>query len=141
VGPGARAITTLFEQVWNEGRLDALARVFAPDVVVHTSPEEQTRGSDTFAAVIADWRRAFPDIRHEIDALVEAGDQAVVRWHGTGTHRAPFAGIEPTGRTMSYGGMTWCRIESERIAEAWVAANVEQMIASLATPDCGPSTA
>lgn len=71
---------------------------------------------------------------------MEAGDQAVVRWHGTGTHRATFAGINATGRTMSYAGMTWCRIESERIAEAWVAANVEQMIASLAAPGPDPST-
>jgi hypothetical protein len=34
-------------------------------------------------------------------------------------------------RPMSYGGMTWCRLSDGLISEAWVAANVDEMVASL----------
>ncbi|MGH7911690.1 MAG: ester cyclase [Candidatus Dormibacteraceae bacterium] len=131
MGPGARAVRRLFEEVWNAGHLEVLDEVFAPDVIVHVSLADKTQGSAVFKDVIADWRRAFPDIHHDIDGLLERDDETVVRWHGAGTHRGTFAGIAPTGRPMSYGGMTWCRIEAGRIAEAWVAANVDQMTASL----------
>ncbi|MGA7417796.1 MAG: nuclear transport factor 2 family protein [Acidimicrobiales bacterium] len=34
----------LFGEVWNKGDLEALDRVFAPDVVVHTAPDAHSRG-------------------------------------------------------------------------------------------------
>jgi steroid delta-isomerase-like uncharacterized protein len=131
VGAGTDAIGVLFGVVWNGGDLDALQRVFATDVLVHTSPESSSRGSDVFREVIASWRQAFAGLHHDIDDLVEVPGQVIVRWHGSGTHSGEFLGIAPTGRPMTYGGMTWCRLTDGLISEAWVAANVDEMVASL----------
>lgn len=131
MGPGAEVMGRLFGEVWNKGDLEALDRVFAPDVVVHTAPDAQSRGSDVFRAVIAAWLSAFSDLHHDIDDLVEVPDHVVVRWHGSGTHTGEFSGIAPTGRPMSYWGMTWCRLSDGLVAEAWVAASVDEMVASL----------
>ena len=46
MGSGADAIGVLFGDVWNGGDLDALDRVFTDDVLVHTSPEAQSRGAN-----------------------------------------------------------------------------------------------
>jgi steroid delta-isomerase-like uncharacterized protein len=131
MGSGADAIGVLFGEVWNSGDLDALDRVFTSEVLVHTSPDTQSRGSAVFRDVIASWRQAFSGLHHDIDDLVEVPGQVIVRWHGSGTHTGDFLGIAPTGRPMSYGGMTWCRLSDGLIAEAWVAANVDEMVASL----------
>ena len=132
MGAGSELVERLFEDVWNRGDVDALDHVFSPDVVVHSGPTTESRGRAVFRDVIADWLRAFPDLHHSIDDLVEVDDRAVVRWHGSGTHQAEFSGIAATGRSMSYWGMTWCRIRNGLVAEAWVAANVDEMTASLA---------
>ena len=132
VGSGADVIERLFGEVWNNGDLDALDRVFTPDVVVHTGPSARSRGSDVFRDVIAQWQSAFSGLHHDIDDVVEVSDTVVVRWHGSGTHTGEFSGIAPTGRPMSYWGMTWCRLSDGLIAEAWVAATVDEMVASLA---------
>jgi steroid delta-isomerase-like uncharacterized protein len=131
MGSGADAIGVLFKEVWNGGDLDALDRVFTSDVLVHTSPDTQSVGSAVFRDVIASWRRAFSGLHHDIDDLVEVPGQVIVRWHGSGTHTGEFLGIAPTARPMSYGGMTWCRLSDGLISEAWVAANVDEMVASL----------
>jgi predicted ester cyclase len=131
VGSGGDVINVLFGDVWNGGDLDALDRVFTSDVLVHTSPDAQSRGSGLFREVIASWRQAFSGLHHDIDDLVEVPGQVIVRWHGSGIHTGEFLGIAPTGRPMSYGGMTWCRLSDGLISEAWVAANVDEMVASL----------
>jgi steroid delta-isomerase-like uncharacterized protein len=51
--------------------------------------------------------QAFPDIKVNIDSIIAEGDQVVVRWTATGTHRGEFLGTPPTGRVVP---MTNCDI-------------------------------
>jgi steroid delta-isomerase-like uncharacterized protein len=44
--------------------------------------------------------QAFPDMKVEIKSIVAEGDQVVVRWTATGTHRGTFLGTPATGRTV-----------------------------------------
>jgi steroid delta-isomerase-like uncharacterized protein len=44
--------------------------------------------------------RAFPDMKVNIESMVAEGDQVVVRWTATGTHRGEFLGTRPTGRVV-----------------------------------------
>ena len=45
--------------------------------------------------------KAFPDLRIEIEQILASGDSVVTRMHATGTHEGSFAGIAPTGRSIS----------------------------------------
>lgn len=45
-------------------------------------------------------RAAFPDQRNEILAVHQADDAIVVEFDLLGTHRGPFLGVAPTGRTF-----------------------------------------
>jgi predicted ester cyclase len=57
------------------------------------------------ALLTAAVNNAFPDLQHEIKAMVAEGDKAAVRLNVTGTHKGEFQGILPTGRI--YPWMKW----------------------------------
>ena len=42
-----------------------------------------------------------------------------VRWAARGTHRGPYLGAAPTGRTVSFKGIEIIRIEDGLIVERW----------------------
>ena len=45
--------------------------------------------------------KAFPDLRIEIEQILASGDSVVTRMRATGTHQGSFAGIAPTGKSIS----------------------------------------
>ena len=49
----------------------------------------------------------------------EAAGTVAVRWSARGTHRGPYLGAEPTGRTVTFKGVEVLRIEGGRILERW----------------------
>jgi predicted ester cyclase len=55
----------------------------------------------------------------------------VTRWRGLDHHRGIYAGIAPTGREIDYSGITIFRIADGRIDEAWVNAEMPELLASL----------
>jgi len=74
---------------------------------------------------------AFPAYELIPDDLVAEG--AVVAMRGTfrGVHRAEFAGIPATGRTVSAPLMIFYRIENNRIAAHWLQFDGGSVIAQL----------
>jgi predicted ester cyclase len=63
--------------------------------------------------------------------LVGERDMAAARWLWNGTHRGPFAGIAPTGRTVSVRGMDFYRLARGRIAEHWDVVDEAGLMAQL----------
>jgi steroid delta-isomerase-like uncharacterized protein len=110
-----------YEAGWNQGRLDLLDEILAPDFRAHdpASPGGvvgRAEGRD----LLVQMREAFPDVRREALDHVGDGDKIAVRWRVTGTHRGPFMGLAPTGRRIEVTGITLYRLEGGRIAEEWV---------------------
>jgi steroid delta-isomerase-like uncharacterized protein len=66
-----------------------------------------------FAAITA----AFPDVRITPEELIGEGDKVAVRWTLRGTHRGPFQGLPPTGRTVDWTGIDIYTVAAGRIAE------------------------
>ena len=63
------------------------------------------RGPDQLAAFFRELHAAFPDLRMEIESVVEDERHAVVQWLVSATFDgAPFQGIEPTGRRVELQG-------------------------------------
>jgi predicted ester cyclase len=126
------AMDRLFEDVWNRGRLEVIDEIVTPDVALH-SGDAVSVGRAGLREVVATWRTAFPDIHHRIDDRFTRHDGAeAARWHGEGTHLAPFMDIPPTGRRFSYWGMTIAWTDGDGVmTELWAAATVAEMIAAL----------
>jgi steroid delta-isomerase-like uncharacterized protein len=58
---------------------------------------------------------AFPDLRIEIEQIIASGDSVATRIHATGTHEGSFAGIAPTGKSIS---MQACNVVEIRNGKA-----------------------
>jgi predicted ester cyclase len=99
----------------NEHRFDDLAAFVAGDVTINGTD----RGLDAYAEALRAVVRGFPDYRWELRQLVIEAPWIAARLADTGTHRGSFAGIAPTGRSVSAREFAFYRIDAGRIAEVW----------------------
>ena len=99
-----QTIREFFQQVWNQGDEAAIERFIAEDAAGN-DPDFGT-GREGFKRQWRKWRAAFPDLHFAIDEIIAEGDTVVARWTLTGTHRGPFLGVSPTGRTIRVRGMS-----------------------------------
>lgn len=107
------------EQVWNNGNLVQVGKVFAPDFVNHDPVLPNVADRESFKGFLLASRAAFPDFRVRIEDMIASEDRVAVRRTVTATHEGEFAGIPATGREVSWTGMTIYRIADGKIAEAW----------------------
>ena len=64
-----------FEEVWNNGNLDAVDELMAPDAAMHGLGDGAgVSGSEAFKAFATRLRAAFPDMRITVVDTVEEGD-------------------------------------------------------------------
>jgi steroid delta-isomerase-like uncharacterized protein len=107
-----------FDEVWNEGRTDAIDDMFAADGVAHGLGPD-LRGPEEFKPFYAAYRSAFPDIRFEIEGMVAEGDEVAYRWTATATHRGPGLGFSATDRPVSFSGIGILRVRDGKLVEGW----------------------
>jgi len=124
-GPGdlSEASRRLLEQSFNEGKVELIDQLVAPDAVNHdpAAPAQmrELRGPEVFKRTVSMYRAAFPDVRITVDDVIAADDKVVLRWHSEGTHRGELAGLAPTGARASVTGIGIDRWKDGKIVEAW----------------------
>ena len=110
--------------IWHQGRFELLDDLIAPTYIHHTSRTaaddgHEVRGPDGVRREVTAWRSAFPDLRFTLDDLLVEGDKVMARWTCRGTHHGVFRGIAPTGKSVTFTGMTLYRITQGKIVEQW----------------------
>jgi steroid delta-isomerase-like uncharacterized protein len=108
----------LFEEVINQGRLEVADELFADDFVDH-GPMGDVHGRDAFKAVVEAWRSAVPDVRCEVDRVIEQGDTVAWLVHTTGTHTGDGLGFPATGQRFETVSANLGRIVDGRATEHW----------------------
>jgi predicted ester cyclase len=117
----ATAIRRLISEVWNRRQFDVIDELFAPGATIFESGTAlPTRGPDGVKQGIGAFCAAFPDIRIEIDDLIDAGEKVVLRWSSVGTHQGEFQGISPTNRKVTANGIAIYRFAEGKVAEEWM---------------------
>ena len=66
------------------------------------------------------FRSAFPDAKVTTEVVAAEGDLVSAHMSGRGTHLGTFQGCPPTGREWTASCTAIYRVESNRIAEAWI---------------------
>jgi steroid delta-isomerase-like uncharacterized protein len=102
-----------FNEILNRGELDAIDEIIDPHFhfIVQDKPD-LFRGTEGFKGFIRDIRKAFPDIRFEINGETVEGDKVAVRRKVGGTYTKEFFGVVPTGQFVEFSGIdifTLCR--------------------------------
>jgi steroid delta-isomerase-like uncharacterized protein len=128
-----------FEEVWNQQRSDTIRELLTAETRCHTEAGMH-QGHDRFLEhVHSPFLAMFPDVKMTIEDTVSEGDRVVVRWRFQGTHTGKGLGMEPTGRKVSFRGMTWLRFESGKIVEGVDCWNLSGLMETLRTGNAAPS--
>jgi steroid delta-isomerase-like uncharacterized protein len=108
------------EELWNQGRMEAIDEMASPSVIGHGQVQHDTDiGLKEFKPFVVSLRSAFPDMKVVIDHTIEQGDRVVARWTATMTHKGDFLGFAPSGKKVTITGTTIQRISHGKIVEGW----------------------
>lgn len=121
-----------FEEIFNKGNLDAIERLYTPDVVVHDPVLPAIpRGHEGMRQYVKTYRGPVPDIHFEVRDIIAEEDLVGARWVVSGTHQGTLLALPSTGRFGAIAGHSMYRFEKGRIAEAWVNWDVLGMLQAL----------
>ncbi|MEU6313179.1 ester cyclase [Streptomyces sp. NPDC047014] len=110
----------VFTEMAEAGDMGALDACFAANYIDHDAGKEEPTvvGREATRADMETWRAAF-DMVFEPVARVAEGDMVTTVWNWRGTHKGPFMGMEPTGKTYEMSGSTTFRCLGGEIVEGW----------------------
>ena len=116
-----RLVRRWFEEVWNEGRAEAIDELLSPDCVVHGlgGAEATSSGPELFKGFYARFKGAFPDIRITVDEVIADGDRCAVRFSCDATHQGDHLGIAATQQPVLFTAMAFTHWKNGQIVEAW----------------------
>jgi steroid delta-isomerase-like uncharacterized protein len=131
-----------YDEAIGKGNVDVIDEVMAEDFVHHGDALfPYIGGSAAIKAGVAGVKSAFPDGKTVIEETVSEGDIVVSRLSWTGTHLGPMMGAAPTGKKMSWKGISTYRFnEDGLIVERWANQDVVPMLMEMGIlPKMGPS--
>ena len=117
-----------FDSVWNKGDFSVLETLISPDAIDHSTVggvDKKEKGSASFRAIVSMFRAAMPDIHLTINDEIYADDKVVHRWTLVGTDTGGVMGMPPSGKQLTFTGITTARFENGLIVERW--ANVDEL--------------
>jgi steroid delta-isomerase-like uncharacterized protein len=111
-----------FEEVWNQGRTQAIDEMLSPETHGHGLPLADGKQVDDMAAFKEfhrTFRSAFPDVKVTVEDVVTEGDKQVARCLVTGTHTGDGLGRPATGKKVRFHGMTMIRMKDGKTVQSW----------------------
>jgi steroid delta-isomerase-like uncharacterized protein len=118
-----------FDGIWNQSNYDLIDQYIAPDFVQHVPGQES--GREGFRNTVTQAHSAFEEMQVVIDDEIATRDKVVHRWRWNCTHTGVFAGIPPTGKKVSFTGMTIVRLAGEQIVEHWASMDTRGLLQQL----------
>ncbi|MGW2581678.1 ester cyclase [Streptomyces virginiae] len=110
----------VFEEAAMSGNMGVLDECFATNYIDHdvSKTESTVIGREAMRSDMETWRAAFGMTFEPLAQLAE-GDMVTTVWNWRGTHKGPFMGVAPTGKTYEMSGSTTFRCLDGEIVEGW----------------------
>jgi steroid delta-isomerase-like uncharacterized protein len=138
-----RATFTRFCDAMNTGDPELISKTIdelvEPDAQIRTPLPIEATGAQLLKEVFGRLRRAFPDLRVNVEDVIAEGDKVVSRNSVTGTHKGEYMGIPPTGKSISYNEIFIARFVDGRVAETWGVVDVLSQMRQLGALPGGSS--
>lgn len=115
-------VRRFYEEMLSGHDLGVAGELFTENFVDHDpdDPGGRLSGVEGAREEVGQYIAAFPDMQVSVDDLFGEEDRVVVRGTLRGTHQGAFAGIPPTGKSVTVGAMQAFRLVDGKIAEAWL---------------------
>src|SRR6185436_275712 len=101
-----------FEEVWNQGRADAIDEMFDENGIAHglsDDPANPIKGPRNFRPFHTVFREAFPNMIIVVEDMVAEDDKVAARCSVQATHEGDFLGRAATQAQVDFTGMTIVR--------------------------------
>jgi predicted ester cyclase len=111
-----------FEEVWNQGREEAIDEMFAEDGIANGLNDAEgnpARNVEEFKAFHRTFRKAFPNLKVTVEDTICEGDKIAARCTVKAIHDGEGLGVEPTNLPIGFTGVTIVRLKDGKIVEAW----------------------
>lgn len=105
-----------------EGDLDVIDELLAPDFVDRSLLPGQQPDRDSYKQGLAETRAAFSSLDITIEDQIAEGDKVVTRYKWRGTHdRGRFQDTAPTGKEVEATAIVIHRVVGGKVVEEWSA--------------------
>ena len=113
------------KEAWLNGNLDAFDEIETPDVIFHDLSRKPTIGIDEHKQHVADFRKAFANLKTEPEYLGGEGHYFgfTAKCHMRLTAQLP--GMPPSGKEVSGTLLYFCRTEKDKVVEVWGTGNIK----------------
>ncbi|UCC81879.1 MAG: ester cyclase [Gemmatimonadota bacterium] len=117
-----KEVVRRFAEAQNNGDIESLNEVLAPDVVRHcqATPDVEIRSREDFVRFFEASSAVFSNARVTIDIMVAEGDMVATYGSFTGTQDGRLGLFPPTGKGVDSKFLSIARLEAGKIAELWV---------------------
>lgn len=114
-----------FEEVWSNGRLDAVADLVHPNFIRHheRNQDEDLHGIEGFRQWASQTREMLSDLRFTVELMFGEADRVMAHARARATHTGALAGVPGTGTAVEYTVTTLVRLADRKIVECWVIAD------------------
>jgi len=99
------------QEVWNEGREDAIDEMMDANAEVHGIDDIKEKGTTAFKQFFQNFRSQFPQLHVEVEDVVLQDDCETARCIVNATTTG--------GQKVQFTGMTFVRIHQGKIIEGW----------------------
>jgi steroid delta-isomerase-like uncharacterized protein len=111
-----------FEEALNKAELydELLNDDFQVHTIHHaTVISDEGSGPPAFKTFAAWLHSVWSDARMTVEEMIAEGDRVMAYWTFCGKHSGEFFGVPPTGKQVSYSGITIFRVADGKLAEGW----------------------
>ena len=114
-------IKRLWEEAFNQGKVDGLDEILAPDYVRHQPPFPDYVGREALKDFVSDCRTSYPDVHLTVDKVIIEGDWTASLWiyEGTQSGVSPTTGAPPTNKYVKFRGCNMVHWEGGKGVEDW----------------------
>ena len=108
-------------KLWNGGDIAIVDDLYSKEALYHNADFVDVKGPEKIKGFVKWVYTAYPDFAITFDEPMKFKDRTVTTFKATGTNNGPLAGdMPPTGKRMSFNGVTIYKIENGKVTEAWV---------------------
>ena len=113
------AVGKFWDAFWSKGDQSVAEEIFDPNLR-DIDPYWPSGADGGIPAMIEKnnfYYGLMPDLHVTVRKQLVAGDSIVTRWEATGSHHGEFAGITPTGKSMTITGISILTCRDGKIVE------------------------
>ena len=106
-----------FQEIWNEGREDAIDRLADTNFIAHGAPA--LRSPAEFRVMYRQFRQALSEIDVTIERTVTEGEYCAGCCRVTARHTGDGFGGPPTNQVVKFDGVVMALVRDGKIVEGW----------------------